>query len=181
MSESKLIRSRSKNAFANNLNAEPNIKKDRNNNSSASNDFSRTYNKKNKKHQKNEKKSINPTPLVESYHSYHHVRDSLLSSSSGYTNYRGILNLCVVLLVMSTGRLVLENIMKYGFLVRFDIPIRFIKDPTAWPSLLVIVCKFAERMNLIAFYFFKSMLYLIRFQFIYLVCFTFGKEACKSN
>lgn len=71
---------------------------------------------------------------------FHHVRDSLLSSASGYTNYRGILNLCVILLVMSSGRLVLENIIKYGFLVRFDIPILFVKDPTAWPSLLAIVC-----------------------------------------
>lgn len=71
---------------------------------------------------------------------FHHVRDSLLSSASGYTNYRGILNLCVVLLVMSSGRLVLENIIKYGFLVRFDIPFLFIKDPTAWPSVLAIVC-----------------------------------------
>ena len=64
-----------------------------------------------------------------------------MSSASGYTNYRGILNLCVVLLVMSMGRLVLENILKYGFVVRFDVPVLFIKDPTAWPSLLAIVCK----------------------------------------
>jgi hypothetical protein len=140
MSESKLIRSRSKTAFKSNLNTDINTKKDNNNNSSPVSDFSKTYNKKNKKNQKIKKKDALEKPLVESYHSYHHVRDSLLSSSSGYTNYRGILNLCVVLLVMSTGRLVLENIIKYGFLVRFDIPIRFIKDPTAWPSLLVIVC-----------------------------------------
>ena len=73
--------------------------------------------------------------------SFHKTRDSLLSSASGYTNYRGVLNLCVVLLVMSTGRLVLENILKYGFLVRFDVPVLFIKDPTAWPSLLAIVCE----------------------------------------
>lgn len=71
---------------------------------------------------------------------FHRVRDSLLSSASGYTNYRGILNLCVVLLVMSSGRLVLENIIKYGFLVRFDIPLRFVKDPNAWPSLLALTC-----------------------------------------
>ena len=83
----------------------------------------------------NEKGHKNPN-------SYHQVRDSLLSSASGYTNYRGILNLCVVLLVMSSGRLVIENIIKYGFLVRFDVPVLFIKDPTAWPSLLAIVCKF---------------------------------------
>jgi diacylglycerol O-acyltransferase-1 len=73
------------------------------------------------------------------YYTFHSARDSLLSSASGYTNYRGILNLCVVLLVMSTGRLVLENMLKYGFLVRFDVPILFIKDPTAWPALLAIV------------------------------------------
>ena len=74
------------------------------------------------------------------FNSFHKNRDSLLCSASGYTNYRGILNLCVVLLVMSTGRLVLENVLKYGFLVRFDIPLEFIKDPTAWPSLLAVTC-----------------------------------------
>jgi diacylglycerol O-acyltransferase 1 len=73
---------------------------------------------------------------------FHKVRDSLLSSASGYTNYRGILNLCVILLAMATGRLVLENILKYGFLVRFDVPILFIKDPTAWPSALALVCTY---------------------------------------
>jgi hypothetical protein len=41
---------------------------------------------------------------------------------------------------MSSGRLVLENILKYGFLVKFNIPILFIQDPTAWPNLLAIVC-----------------------------------------
>lgn len=71
---------------------------------------------------------------------FHSVRDSLLSSASGFINYRGVLNLCVVLLVMSTGRLVIENILKYGVLVRFDILILFIKDPTAWPSALAFVC-----------------------------------------
>ncbi|CAF0921497.1 unnamed protein product [Brachionus calyciflorus] len=76
---------------------------------------------------------------IHTYESVHKIRDSLLSSASGYTNYRGVLNLCVVLLVMSSGRLVLENILKYGFLVRIDVPIQFIKDPTAWPSLLAIV------------------------------------------
>lgn len=72
--------------------------------------------------------------------SFHKMRDSLLSSSSGYTNYRGILNLCIILLVMSSGRLVLENLLNYGFLVRFDIPLQFISDPTAWPSMLALVC-----------------------------------------
>lgn len=76
----------------------------------------------------------------ENIKSYHKPRDSLLSSSSGYTNYRGILNLCVVLLVMSSGRLVLENLLNYGFLVRFDLPLEFISDPTAWPAMLALIC-----------------------------------------
>lgn len=72
--------------------------------------------------------------------SFHKTRDSLLSSSSGFTNYRGLLNLCVVLLIMSSGRLVLENILKYGLLVRFDVPFEFIMDPTGWPSALALLC-----------------------------------------
>lgn len=78
--------------------------------------------------------------LVDSKETFHKIRDSLFSSASGYTNYRGILNLCVILLVMSAGRLVIENILKYGFLVRFDVPIEFVRDPTAWPSVLAIIC-----------------------------------------
>ena len=62
---------------------------------------------------------------------------------------------------MSMGRLVIENILKYGFLVRFDIPILFLKDPTGWPGLLALVCsnvfiltalyieKLLEKVNLI--------------------------------
>ncbi len=72
---------------------------------------------------------------------FHKARDSLLSSSSGYTNYRGILNLCVILLAMSNGRLVLENIMTYGVLVKFDMPLQFLYDPKAWPALLALICK----------------------------------------
>ncbi len=51
---------------------------------------------------------------------------------------------------MSTGRLVIENIIKYGVLVRFDILILFIKDPTAWPSALAFVCNYKT----IIFYFY---------------------------
>jgi len=36
-------------------------------------------------------------------------------------------------------RLVLENILQYGLLVEFDWPIRFLKDPTNWPSVLLIL------------------------------------------
>ena len=83
--------------------------------------------------------------------SYHKVRDSLLSSSSGFTNYRGFLNLAVILLIMSSGRLVLENILKYGLLVRFDAPILFMLDPNGWPGLLAFLCKQSFKESLTVF------------------------------
>lgn len=51
-------------------------------------------------------------------------KDSLLTTSSGYTNYRGILNLVIILLVLSNARAALENLIKYGLLV----------DPLSWLS-----------------------------------------------
>ncbi|CAN8173880.1 unnamed protein product [Coccothraustes coccothraustes] len=42
----------------------------------------------------------------------HKVQESLLSSASGYSNYRGVLNWCVVMLVLSNARLFLENLIK---------------------------------------------------------------------
>ncbi|UJR36309.1 hypothetical protein I4U23_029036 [Adineta vaga] len=65
-------------------------------------------------------------------------RPSLLSSSSGYENYRGFLNLLYVILGIGSFRLVLENILKYGLLVEFNWPLRFLQDPTNWPSVLLI-------------------------------------------
>lgn len=41
----------------------------------------------------------------------HRTVDSLLSATSGFTNYRGLLNLCVLLLGISNTRLVLENLI----------------------------------------------------------------------
>jgi hypothetical protein len=61
-------------------------------------------------------------------------RPSLLSASSGYENYRGFLNLLYVILAIGSFRLVLENILKYGLLVEFDWPLRFLQDPTNWPT-----------------------------------------------
>ncbi|XP_054719754.1 diacylglycerol O-acyltransferase 1-like [Uloborus diversus] len=69
----------------------------------------------------------------------HKHRDSLLSSSSGYTNYRGVLNLCIVLLVLSNARVALENIIKYGILID---PVQwfkvFLSRPTHSPSTLIL-------------------------------------------
>ncbi|CAF1218954.1 unnamed protein product, partial [Didymodactylos carnosus] len=69
----------------------------------------------------------------------HSSRSSLLSSSSGYNNYRGLLNLVYVLLAMGSGRLVLENLLKYGLLVQIDLPVKFLRDPTQWPALTLIL------------------------------------------
>ncbi|XP_002736160.1 diacylglycerol O-acyltransferase 1-like [Saccoglossus kowalevskii] len=47
----------------------------------------------------------------------HKHMDSLLSSNSGWTNFRGVMNLCVILLGLANIRLVLENLLKYGILI----------------------------------------------------------------
>lgn len=74
--------------------------------------------------------------------SCHKVQESLLSSSSEFNNYRGILNWCVVMLVLSNARLFLENLLRYGILADpFPILSLFLKDPYSWPAAcLVIVC-----------------------------------------
>uniref|UniRef100_A0A9J8CDS1 O-acyltransferase n=1 Tax=Cyprinus carpio carpio TaxID=630221 RepID=A0A9J8CDS1_CYPCA len=72
--------------------------------------------------------------------SCHKLQESLLSSNSGYSNYRGILNWCVVMLVLSNARLVLENLIKYGILVDpIQIISLFLKDPYSWPALCLII------------------------------------------
>eukprot|EP00057_Strongylocentrotus_purpuratus_P015273 XP_011669747.1 PREDICTED: diacylglycerol O-acyltransferase 1 [Strongylocentrotus purpuratus] len=70
----------------------------------------------------------------------HKPRDSLLSNSSGFNNYRGFLNLCIVLLAMSSSRLVLENLIKYGIIMD---PIKwfsvFLQDPYSWPNFTLLI------------------------------------------
>uniref|UniRef100_A0A3P8S6Q5 O-acyltransferase n=1 Tax=Amphiprion percula TaxID=161767 RepID=A0A3P8S6Q5_AMPPE len=70
----------------------------------------------------------------------HVLQESLLSSASGYSNYRGILNWCVVMLVLSNARLFLENIIKYGILVDpIQVVSLFLKDPYSWPAACLII------------------------------------------
>ncbi|NWH48312.1 DGAT1 acyltransferase, partial [Fregata magnificens] len=70
----------------------------------------------------------------------HRVQESLLSSASGYSNYRGVLNWCVVMLVLSNARLFLENLIKYGILVDpIQVVSLFLKDPYSWPSLCLVI------------------------------------------
>nr|KAF6404674.1 diacylglycerol O-acyltransferase 1 [Rousettus aegyptiacus] len=70
----------------------------------------------------------------------HRIQDSLFSSDSGFSNYRGILNWCVVMLVLSNARLFLENIIKYGILVDpIQVVSLFLKDPYSWPALCLLI------------------------------------------
>uniref|UniRef100_A0A8C4ZPC1 O-acyltransferase n=1 Tax=Gadus morhua TaxID=8049 RepID=A0A8C4ZPC1_GADMO len=70
----------------------------------------------------------------------HVMQESLLSSASGYSNYRGILNWCVVMLVLSNARLFLENLIKYGILVDpIQVVSLFLKDPYSWPAACLMI------------------------------------------
>uniref|UniRef100_A0AAY4DA98 O-acyltransferase n=1 Tax=Denticeps clupeoides TaxID=299321 RepID=A0AAY4DA98_9TELE len=70
----------------------------------------------------------------------HSLQESLLSSASGYSNYRGILNWCVVMLVLSNARLFLENLIKYGILVDpIQVISLFLKDPYSWPAPCLVI------------------------------------------
>uniref|UniRef100_A0A674EIT8 Diacylglycerol O-acyltransferase 1b n=1 Tax=Salmo trutta TaxID=8032 RepID=A0A674EIT8_SALTR len=77
---------------------------------------------------------------VSSCLSCHRLQESLLSSASGYRNYRGVLNWCVVMLVLSNARLFLENLLKYGILVDpIQVVSLFIKDPYNMPAACLVI------------------------------------------
>ncbi|BFZ19815.1 hypothetical protein BsWGS_22854 [Bradybaena similaris] len=67
----------------------------------------------------------------------HNHADSLFSTTSGFTNYHGILNLCFILLVLGNARLFLENIIKYGILINLSFTKWFFHEPYNWPNLLL--------------------------------------------
>uniref|UniRef100_A0A8D3DNW0 O-acyltransferase n=1 Tax=Scophthalmus maximus TaxID=52904 RepID=A0A8D3DNW0_SCOMX len=68
------------------------------------------------------------------------IQESLLSSASGYNNYRGILNWCVVMLVLSNARLFLENLLRYGVLVDpIQVISLFLNDPYSWPAACLVI------------------------------------------
>ncbi|KAM9783201.1 diacylglycerol O-acyltransferase 1-like [Neosynchiropus ocellatus] len=69
--------------------------------------------------------------------SCHKTQESLLSSASGYQNYRGVLNWCVVMLVLSNARLFLENLLRYGILVD---PVQVVSFFLNYPYNWVAVC-----------------------------------------
>lgn len=73
-------------------------------------------------------------------HPIHRHADSLFSTSSGFSDFRGFLNLAVLLLVLSSARVALENAIKYGLLVD---PILFaqlfISNPYSLPNFLIVL------------------------------------------
>lgn len=81
----------------------------------------------------------------------HRHADSLFSTASGFTNYRGLLNLCILLLVLANTRLFLENILKYGILID---PLKviqlFLSQPYSWPNICLVLG--AGVFTLVAFY-----------------------------
>ncbi|UMM35117.1 hypothetical protein L5515_007885 [Caenorhabditis briggsae] len=74
----------------------------------------------------------------------HTAQDSLFSTSSGWTNFRGFFNLSILLLVLSNGRVALENVIKYGILIT---PLQWMSTFVehnysiwSWPNLALILC-----------------------------------------
>ncbi|XP_015223643.2 diacylglycerol O-acyltransferase 1-like isoform X1 [Lepisosteus oculatus] len=70
----------------------------------------------------------------------HKVQDSLLSSASRFTDYRGIFNWCVIMLVLTHAHLFLENFIQHGFLVDLRKVLRLlVEDGYNWPSVYLIL------------------------------------------
>lgn len=71
----------------------------------------------------------------------HLAQDSLFSSSSGWTNYSGFFNLAVLLLIISNGRVALENLIKYGILIS---PLQWFQSfldasPSNMPNIAILI------------------------------------------
>ncbi|KAG5839800.1 hypothetical protein ANANG_G00208840 [Anguilla anguilla] len=68
----------------------------------------------------------------------HRVQDSLLSSASRFTDYRGILNWIIILLVLTHAHLFLENFIQHGFLIDlWKVLVHLIQDD--WPSVYLVM------------------------------------------
>ncbi|XP_039892430.1 diacylglycerol O-acyltransferase 1-like [Simochromis diagramma] len=70
----------------------------------------------------------------------HSIQDSLLSSNSSFTGYRGILNWIIILLVLTHAHLFLENFIQHGFLIDVKKVLgHLIEDNCNWPSVILIL------------------------------------------
>eukprot|EP00698_Gefionella_okellyi_P004683 TRINITY_DN14280_c0_g1_i1.p1 TRINITY_DN14280_c0_g1~~TRINITY_DN14280_c0_g1_i1.p1 ORF type:complete len:447 (+),score=84.32 TRINITY_DN14280_c0_g1_i1:31-1341(+) len=59
------------------------------------------------------------------------ARQSLLTEQEFISNYRGLINVAIILLVLSNVRLIAENMIKYGLLLNLDV--FTITDVSHWP------------------------------------------------
>ncbi|XP_050929591.1 diacylglycerol O-acyltransferase 1 isoform X2 [Lates calcarifer] len=85
-------------------------------------------------------------PPSEQEHAYesllccHSVQDSLLSSNSSFTRYRGILNWIIILLVLTHAHLFLENFIQHGFLIDVKkVWQHLIEENCNWPSVNLVL------------------------------------------
>ncbi|CAB3397671.1 unnamed protein product [Caenorhabditis bovis] len=72
----------------------------------------------------------------------HTSQASLFSTSSGWTNFQGFFNLSILLFVLSNGRVALENVIKYGILIRPQQWVSIFQEDCHiwnWPNLALIV------------------------------------------
>ncbi|XP_038872802.1 diacylglycerol O-acyltransferase 1-like [Salvelinus namaycush] len=70
----------------------------------------------------------------------HSVQDSLLSSDSRFTNYRGILNWIIILLILTHAHLFLDNFIQHGFLIDLrKVLEHLMEDNYNWPSVNLIL------------------------------------------
>ncbi|KAF7644688.1 hypothetical protein LDENG_00217620, partial [Lucifuga dentata] len=66
--------------------------------------------------------------------------DSLLSSNSSFTGYRGVLNWIIILLVLTHAHLFLENFIQHGFLIDVKKVLEYlVEDNCHWPSVNLIL------------------------------------------
>uniref|UniRef100_A0A3Q0S9M6 O-acyltransferase n=1 Tax=Amphilophus citrinellus TaxID=61819 RepID=A0A3Q0S9M6_AMPCI len=87
------------------------------------------------KHASNNAKVERETGKSAHQHRCHNLQESLLSSASGYSNYRGILNWCVVICNMY-----FSSFSRYGILVDpIQVVSLFLKDPYSWPAACLII------------------------------------------
>lgn len=77
----------------------------------------------------------------------HKSEDSPFSSSSGFHNFRGLLNWCIIILVFTTGRAALENLIKYGVLIDPVHSYRlFVASESNFPMVWVFIALFSSIM-----------------------------------
>ncbi|KAK1163430.1 diacylglycerol O-acyltransferase 1-like [Acipenser oxyrinchus oxyrinchus] len=99
----------------------------------------------------NTKMDIDPDML-----SAHKIQDSLLSSNNRFSDYRGIFNWCIIMLMLTNLHMFLDNYIEYGLVVDLgQVLYHFLKDPYSWPATYLIL---ASNVFVVAALFFERWL-----------------------